>query len=335
MPILDNEILWRPATLMSDAIPAQNGGRMAFSQLVSGVKNNLFPDVSQAERLAGAVKWRKAFIHLNSAQDAALLNVRLFLDALTPAGDFVLFQPGTATDTQDQITGRPYGIGTLFAPVAGGASQIRVVCEHNGEYTSLQPFRVGDLVRVADRPSTGGIGNEEWVTLTGVSYGADYATLDFSPALANAYGTQATLVSAVYQQASVAGAWSNPVITSATGTCDTATVGNLIAHNKGAIEQSWTLTFTGQGFNVSGNTVGALPSMGSTSADFAPVNPATGTPYFTAKAAAWGRAFQVNDSLRFDTHPAAIPVWYRRQVPAGSSSLANDFASLAIHGESA
>jgi len=84
MPILDNEILWRPTALLSDTTPAQNGGRMTFAQLVSGVKNNLFPDVSQAERQAGAVKWRKAFIHVNSAQDSTLLNVRLFLDALTP-----------------------------------------------------------------------------------------------------------------------------------------------------------------------------------------------------------------------------------------------------------
>ena len=90
MPILDNEIVWRPSALVSDSTPAQNGGRMANALLVSGVKNNLFPDVSQAERLAGSVKWRKAFVHVNSAQDTALLNVRLFLDALTPAGDFVL-----------------------------------------------------------------------------------------------------------------------------------------------------------------------------------------------------------------------------------------------------
>lgn len=335
MPILDNEILWRPAALLSDATPAQNGGRMAFAQLVSGVKNNLFPDVSQSERGAGSVKWRKAFIHINSAQDAALLNVRLFLDTLTPAGDFVVFQLGTATDTQDQIAGRSYGIGTLFAPVAGGASQIQVICEHNAEYASLQPFRVGDLVRVSDRPSTGGAGNEEWVTLTGVAYGPDYATLDFTPALVNGYATANTLVSSVYQQASVAGAWSNLALTSAVGSFDSATVGNLVAHNKGAIEQTWSLTFTGQGFNVSGNTVGALPAMGSTSADFAPVNPATGTPYFTIKAAGWSGTFQAGEILHFDTHPAAIPIWYRRQVPAGTFSLANDFASLAIHGESA
>jgi hypothetical protein len=336
MPILDNEILWRSATLQSDATPAQNGGRMAFAQLVSGVKNNLFPDVSQSERGAGSVKWRKAFIHINSAQDAALLNVRLFIDAPTPAGDFVVFQLGTATDTQDQIAGRTYGIGTLFAPVAGGATQINVVCEHNAEYASLQPFRVGDLVRVSDRPSTGGAGNEEWVTLSGVTYGADFATLDFTPALVNAYAIQPSLVSAVYQQASVAGAWSNLALTSAAGLFDSATVGNLVAHNKGAIEQTWTLSFAGaNSFNVSGNTVGALPASGTTSADFAPVNPATSTPYFTLKAAGWSGTFQASEGMHFDTHPAAIPIWYRRQVPAGTFSLANDFASLAIHGESA
>ena len=54
MPLLDTEIIWRPALLQSSSVPAQNGGRMAHSTLVSGVKNNLFPDVSQAERVSGA-----------------------------------------------------------------------------------------------------------------------------------------------------------------------------------------------------------------------------------------------------------------------------------------
>lgn len=72
----------------------------------------------------------------------ALLNTRLFLDALTPAGDFVVFVTGTQTDTEDQVVGRPYGVGTLYAPVAGGATQMQVACEENGQYGSLQPFRV-------------------------------------------------------------------------------------------------------------------------------------------------------------------------------------------------
>lgn len=336
MPILDNEIVWRPAALVSDVTPAQNGGRMTFSQLVSGVKNNLFPDVSQSERLAGAVKWRKAFIHVNSAQDTALLNVRLFLDALTPAGDFVVFQSGTQTDTEDQIAGRPYGIGTLYAPVAGGATQLRVACEHNAEYATLQPFRVGDRLRVSDRPSTGGAGNEEWVTVSGVSYGTDFATVDVSPALVNSYATSNTLVSSVLELPSAVAGVTGVSVVSGSGSFDAATVGNLIAHNKGAVEENWTLTFTSATtFTVSGNTVGILASPGSISADYAPLNPATGTPYFTIKAIAWAGTFQTNDTVTFATQPAAIPIWYRRQVPAGTFSLANDFTSLAIHGESA
>jgi len=336
MPILDNEIIWRPAAMMSDVAPAQNGGRMTFSQLVSGVKNNLFPDVSQSERLVGSIKWRKAFIHINSAQDTALLNVRLFLDALTPAADFVVFQLGAQTDTENQIAGRPYGIGTLHAPVVGGATQLQVNCEHNAEYAALQPFRVGDRLRVSDRPSTGGAGNEEWVTISGVSYGTDFATVDVAPALANSYATANTLVSSVLELPSVAASISGVSVVSGSGSFDSATVGNLIAHNRGAVQENWTLTFTSAtAFTASGNTVGALASPGSVSADYAPLNPATGTPYFTIKAVGWNGSFQAGNTMSFTSRPAAIPVWYRRQVPAGALSLANDFCSLAIHGESA
>ncbi len=336
MPLLDSEIVWRPALLQSGSVPAQNGGRMAHSTLVSGVKNNLFPDVSQAERSGGAVHWRKAFIHLNSATDSALINARIFLDALTPAGDFVVFQPGSATDTEDQIGGRPYGIGTLYAPVVGATTQIQVVCEHNAEYASLQPFRVGDVLRISDRPSTGGAGNEEWVSVIGIVYGPDFATIDFSPALTNGFATLNTLVSSVYEMPSLAAEVAGVLVSSAGGSLDTAPQNNLVAHNKGAIEQAWTLNFSSTtSFTLTGNTLGLLAAVGVTSADFAPLNPASGTPYFTLKSLAWNGSFQAGDTVTFETHPAAIAVWYRRQIPPGTASLANDFASLAIQGESA
>ncbi|MEO1752009.1 hypothetical protein [Thiofaba sp. EF100] len=336
MPILDHEIVWRPAAMMSDVTPAQNGGRMAGSLLVSGVKNNLFPDVSQSERLAGSTKWRKAFIHVASNQDTALLNVRLFLDALTPAGDFVVFYPGTQTDTEQQVAGRPYGIGALYEAAPSGATQIKVACEHPSEYATLQPFRIGDRLRVSDRPSTGGAGNEEWVTISAVSYGPDFATIDVSPALTNNYAMATTLVSSVFELPRVSGAVTDITVNSASGTLDAATVGNVVAHNKGAVEEAWTLTFTSPtAFTVSGTTTGPLGSPGSISADYAPINPATGTPFFTIKSIAWGGTFAANDKVTFTTHPAAIPIWYRRQVPAGTFSLANDYCSLAIHGESA
>ncbi len=335
MPILDNEILWRPAALQSDTLPAQNGGRMTFSQLVSGVKNNLFPDVSQAERLAGAVKWRKAFIHINSAQDTALLNVRLFIDALTPAGDFVTFTPGTPTDTEQNIAGRPYGIGLLQQASSSGATQLLITAEH-AEYATLTPFRTGDLIRVSDRPSTGGSGNEEWVLITAVSYDGANVSLELAAPLSNAYAPATTLVSSVWQSAAIAGGFTNPVLTSSTGQLDSGTQGNLIAHNKGAIAEHWTLTFLdATSFTISGVSLGSLPAPGSITADSSPINPATNSPYFTIKAGSWSGVFQAGDQLSFETTPAAIPVWYRRQVPAGTFSLANDLASLALHGESA
>lgn len=336
MPILDNEIIWRPAQMVSDTIPEQNGGRMAMSMLVSGVKNNLFPDVSQSERLAGGLKWRKAFIHIHSAQDAALLNTNVFLDALTPAGDFVTIHPGTATDTEDMVTSRPYGIGTLDQPVANGDIQILVACEHNAEYATLQPFRIGDLLRISDSPSTGGAGNEEWATVSAVSYGASFATIDLAAPLVNNFDIQNTLVSSIWSPGNIAGTWSNLTVSSVSGTLDTVTVGNFIVHNKGAIEQDWTLIFgDGVNYTVSGNLLGQLPAQGSIAADYAPINPATGTPYFTLKAAGWGGSFLMGDTVSFRTSPAAIPLWYRRQVPAGTFSLANDYASVALHGESA
>lgn len=335
MPILDEEIVWRPAALNSDALPAQNGGRMRFTTLVSGVKNNLFPDVSQNDRLAGSVTWRKAFIHLSSAQDSALLNVRLFLEALTPAGDCVLIYPGTANDTADQVTSRPFGIAMLEAPVASGAVQLRVRGEHPATYATLQPFRLGDLVRIADRPGTGGSGNEDWATVSAVAYSDEEIIIDLAASLTHAYEIDATRVTSVWAEAQLQASASAVVVSSAAGSVSTAEPVALRVHNKGGIAEAWQVMFTdATTFTVSGLATGTLPEAGVITADYRPLNPATGTPYFTLPAAAWQGTFQAGDTVSFETVPAALAVWYRREVPAGTASLANDYASLTLQGES-
>ena len=335
MPILDEEIVWRPAALNSDALPAQNGGRMRSTTLVSGVKNNLFPDVSQSDRMAGVVTWRKAFIHLASAQDSALLNVRLFLDGLTPAGDFVLIYPGTVSDTADQLAGRPFGIGTLEAPVASGAVQLRVRGEHPASYAALQPFRLGDLLRIADRPGTGGSGNEDWATVSAVSYSDEAIIIDLAAPLTHAYEIDATRVTSVWAEAQLVASGSAWVVTSAAGSFDASVPGRVVVHNKGAIAEAWQLVFTSPTlFTLSGLATGTVPEVGVITADYRPLNPATGTPYFTLQAAGWQGSFEAGDTVSFSTAPAALAVWYRREVPAGTASLANDFAALTLLGES-
>ncbi|MBW7901271.1 MAG: hypothetical protein H3C26_07330 [Rhodocyclaceae bacterium] len=335
MPLQDHEIIWRPSALVSDSTPAQNGGRMRFgAAIASGVKNNLLPDVSRAEREAGAVKWRKAFIHVASADDSPLLNARVFIDAPTAGDDFVVLVPGTASDTEDQIAGRAYGVGRLAEPLAADDDVAVVVGEH-AAYATLQPFRVGDLVRIADRPATGGAGNEAFVTLTDVSWSGAEVTLAFTPALSTGFGTADTVVSSVIERAEIAAAIGNFVVTSALGTFDGADDGHAVAVARGTPDDAWLLTFTSaSAFSVAGLASGAVGS-GSIHADFAPLNPATGLPLFRFDMDAWGGTWVAGDTLSFVTAAAALSIWYRREVPAGAGSLDYTAASVAIQGESA
>lgn len=334
MPLDDPNIVWRPSALVSDSVPAQNGGRMRFSAVIApGVKNNLLPDVPRAEREAGSVKWRKVFIHAASPDDSPLLNARAFIEAPTPAADFVLLVPGTATDTEDQVAGRLYGVGRLAEPLAADDDVAVVIGEH-AAYATLMPFRVGDLVRIADRPATGGVGNEAFVTLTDVSWAGAQATVSFAPALAVGFAAGDTVVSSVIERAEIAAGIGNFVVASAAGSFDGAD-GRAAAVARGTPDDTWVIAFTSaSAFSVAGLASGAVGS-GSVFADFAPLNPATGLPFFRLDMDAWGGSWAAGDTLSFVTAAAALPIWYRREVPAGAGSLASNAARVAIQGESA
>ena len=48
-----------------------------------------------------------------------------------------------------------------------------------------------------------------------------------------------------------------------------------------------------------------------------------------------GSLTNLRNRQRFTLNPASIPLWYRREVPAGASSLANDSVVVSVYGESA
>lgn len=340
MPILDTELVWRPSKLSSDSTPAQNGGAINFTKtIVSGVKNNFLPDVSHTERLAGSVKWRKAFIHVASAALLALQNPRVFLDALSPGQDFHLMYAGTMSDTQDQVAGRPYGIGTLSALLPAGTSEFDILVEDIAVYTALTPFRAGDTIRVADRPSVGvGAGGEEYALVQAVDYKADRVTLTLTQPLDNPYPLAGTIVSAVLNAADTIASFDNVQKTVA-GSGNFSGANAVTVNNKGTPEQLWTLTFTSPtSYSVTGDTIngGAVVANGLTNTDLSIANPdIAGSNYLTIKATAFSGVFQAGDTVRFSTHLAGIPYWIRREIPAGTLSVANDFASAAIQAESA
>jgi hypothetical protein len=286
------------------------------------------------ERAAGDLKYRKVFVKNTNAANIAAEVAKLFVENFTAGEDAVTFFPGSQTNIQSAITGaeRLYGCGQLDQDTATDAIEIDVLTED----ADLDYFQDGDLIRISDKADIDGVGNEEYVYLYGDPvYVGDVATLVLQTPLMNTYDAANTRVASVYEPGSITTDVSEGDVT--TGASGTFSDGShpILGDNRGTIEQNWTLTFSSAvAYAVAGDTVGAVGA-GGTGANFAPNNPATATPYFTIDYLAFGGAFQAGDTITFSTSPAAVPLWYRRQVPAGAAAEPNDRVIVAVDFESA
>lgn len=84
--------------------------------------------------------------------------------------------------------------------------------------------------------------------------------------------------------------------------------------SNGAITERWLIKFvTATQFELYGERLG-LVAKSDTLSDLAPTNPATGKPYFTLKAAAFGGGWSVQNCIRFNTYGTPLPVWILRSV---------------------
>ena len=84
--------------------------------------------------------------------------------------------------------------------------------------------------------------------------------------------------------------------------------------SNGAITERWLIKFiTATQFELYGERLG-LVAQSDTLTDLAPTNPATGKPYFTLKAAAFGGGWSVQNCIRFNTYGTPLPVWILRSV---------------------
>lgn len=113
---------------------------------------------------------------------------------------------------------------------------------------------------------------------------------------------------------------------------------NLIAYpvaidNRGSVPERWKIVFTSTtAFNLFGEKRG-LVIAGSTAVDFSPINPQSGTPYFTIKADGWGSGWQVGNTVRFDTDAAAAPLWMIRTVLPGQATVDDDQIKIELRGD--
>ena len=339
MSIISSELVWRKPAEASEA--GTNGGRMTAVSISSGVKNNLFPDVPQSERVAGSTKYRKAFIHNVNDSHLALISPKVFALFPTPGDDFVVIFPGTQSDTQSGI-GTPaqlYGAGKLTVDAAANATTIQVTVEN----WALAPiFAAGMVIRLSSKTSVDdATGNEEYRTIApaGVSANANNITLTLTAGLTYSYSasspTNPGYVSSVITPADMVAAITAPQV-SVAGSYNNGSY-PAIADNTGSIEQNWTLNFSSaSNFTVTGDTVGLVGAF-STGNDCAPTNPnftSPAKPYFTLSRFGWAGTAN-NTVVTFTTHPASIPIWYKRVVPAGAASFSGDKCIIGIDGESA
>ena len=338
MTVISSELKVYKSTVITDT--GTNGARMSASEVVSGVSNNVFPNVFTADRVAGLTTHRKTFCKVGNDNDETLYYPQVWLDILTAGDDWVIFFPGTLRDVASGIAGteHKYGCADLYANVSAGAATFDVDVEDSTLVSGNDAiFTVGDKFRITDKATIDGAGNEEIHTLTGVTpVSGTRVTLAFSATtLAESYTTaSATRVMTVYEPSDVECSVDNWVETSAgDGTYDETTY-PIVTDNIGTVEETWTLTFTNAtDFGVVGDTVGSVGT-GDTTGDFAPSNASFSKPYFTLDKDGWAGTWASADTVVWQTHPAAVPIWQKRVVPAGCSSLSGNKTTLVYGGES-
>ena len=333
MPVSESDVVFVKSVTVDDT--NLNGGEMAYLQIVDAVNSNIFPTISQAKRIAGSTgEWRKIFIKNKENTGLGLFNSKAYIENPTPAGDMVFLADGTLTNKQGDLNNpRLYGCGWLSSSVSAGVSSILVACEDGGVHI----FAVGDTVRISDKVSVDSlVGNEEYVTISTVTYAGDIATIGFTPPLVNNYSAtnQATRVASLLSCGTIQSSISTPVVTSAQGSYDHATY-PIVADNRGSIRQNITLTFTSStAFTLIGDTLGSLGSGNISGANCSPTNPNVAAPYFIINANGFLGSFVAGDSITFTVLPSAKGLWLKRIIPANTASRAGNKFILVVEGES-
>lgn len=102
--------------------------------------------------------------------------------------------------------------------------------------------------------------------------------------------------------------------------------------NESAINERWAFLFTSDtAFKCIGENVGQVGT-GDILNDFAPINPATGLPYFIIRAAGWGGGWQAGNVFRDKSIAAGKPTVLLRSTSAGHSAIEQDSIRTHLRG---
>lgn len=128
-----------------------DGGTIGAEEIVSGVLNNLFSDVSANDAETGTTRYRKFFVKNESAADDAN-GMTVSLMSFTGGGDWVALFPGTADDTTSNFdNSRIYGVAHATGELDRSTKQIPIEVENGADPTVV--FKAGDRIVFADYAS--------------------------------------------------------------------------------------------------------------------------------------------------------------------------------------
>jgi len=340
MSIISSELKWYKSETVTNT--SANGGKMSTNEIVDGIKNNIFADVSQADRLSGKIFYRKVFGKLTNATSypsdlEVLINPVFHLKTYTPGQDrvemFITASPHT--DTQADILGTEdmYGAGVLTSDVTAGATSFAMTLEDASQviYTAT-----GNCVYISDGT------NQEYHTNVDASKSGDTVTFTLQTpgdVIANSYtAATPTLVATCYYGTLTELTPTFDALTATTaGDGDYTASGNLVGNNIGAVEDTYTITFDNAD-NISftcTNSAAQTVGTGNKNSDFQPTNTDFSVEYFTLPSAGWTGTWAQNDTLTIPAHPASQGIWLKQTVPAGCNSYSGNNFYLRFGGESA
>lgn len=141
-------------------------------------------------------------------------------------------------------------------------------------------------------------------------------------------------VSHWFDQQTWTGVWSDAVDGPAASSSYNTVQFPIEVTNRGAIQERWRIIFLNTTtVSVIGETVGQIKTNHAISNLLAPINPATGVPYFSIDPVGWGAGWSAGNVVRFNTAAANYPVWVARTVLQGPASQASDSFTIGVRGD--
>lgn len=162
----------------------------------------------------------------------------------------------------------------------------------------------------------------------------DYPAGETYVSAALPFGDLASRVVSIFDQKTWTDVWSDELIGDACVANYNTINYPITTTNAGAIAERWLLKFTSTTtFDVIGENVGVIAEDWPITSTLAPLNPATGEPYFTISPDGWGAGWATGNLVRFNTEAANHHIWVVRTTLSGTETEANDQFTIQIRGD--